>query len=167
MPAAAADAVDWAGHNASSRAIGPGRQADRLARRYSELAGSHSTKPNPSKHATDTAEASEGSILDDGDIVYVVRVPGPAMMTISVNVGARRPAYATAMGRVLLAHLPEDELNLYLDTHELKPILSPTITSPVEFRAELARVRDDGFALVSAVQAAARDIELELKHSPN
>ncbi|MCV7175283.1 IclR family transcriptional regulator domain-containing protein [Mycolicibacterium sphagni] len=158
-----------------------------------------------------TSEASEGSILDDGDIVYVVRVPGPAMMTISVNVGARRPAYVTAMGRVLLAHLPEDQLEAYLATHELEPILPRTITSKDVFRGELDKVRKQGFALVNQeleeglvavavpvrdrsgrvraainlsthvgrksveemqalvpeVQAAARDIETELRHSPN
>ncbi len=158
-----------------------------------------------------TSEASEGSILDDGDIIYVVRVPGPAMMTISVNVGARRPAYATAMGRVLLADLPDDQLESYLTNHELRQILPRTITKRDEFVAELVRIRRDGFALVNQeleeglvaiavpvrdragrvraainlsthvgrksvdemralvpeVQAAARDIEEELKHSPN
>lgn len=158
-----------------------------------------------------TAEASEGSILDRGDIVYVVRVPGPTMMTISVNVGARRPAYATAMGRVMLAHLPAAELDHYLDTYVLEPVLPRTITDPDEFRAELGRVRESGFALVNqeleeglvaiavpvrdrngrvraainlstyigrksvkemralvpTVRAAAADIELGLKHSPN
>jgi len=159
----------------------------------------------------DTAEASEGSILDRGDIVYVVRVPGPTMMTISVNVGARRPAYATAMGRVMLAHLPAAELDHYLDTYVLEPVLPRTITDPDEFRAELGRVRESGFALVNqeleeglvaiavpvrdrngrvraainlstyigrksvkemralvpTIRAAAADIELGLKHSPN
>jgi IclR family transcriptional regulator, pca regulon regulatory protein len=96
-----------------------------------------------------TSEASEGSILDNGDIVYVVRVPGPAMMTISVNIGARRPAYATAMGRVLLANLPDDELDAYLDSHQLLPILPRTITDERAFRTELARVRRHGYALVN------------------
>jgi IclR family pca regulon transcriptional regulator len=105
--------------------------------------------PRLEQLVADTAEASEGSILDRGDIVYVVRVPGPAMMTISVNVGARRPAYATAMGRVLLAHLPAAELDTYLDTYRLEPVLPRTITDPAEFRAELTRVRNQGYALVN------------------
>jgi IclR family transcriptional regulator, pca regulon regulatory protein len=105
--------------------------------------------PRLEQLVTKTSEASEGSILDDGDIVYVVRVPGPAMMTISVNIGARRPAYATAMGRVLLAHLPPDELDAYLHTHELLPILPRTITKEADFRKELARVRKDGYALAN------------------
>jgi IclR family pca regulon transcriptional regulator len=105
--------------------------------------------PRLEQLVVETAEASEGSILDGGDVVYVVRVPGPALMTISVNIGARRPAHATAMGRVLLAHLPPAELDAYLDTYELVPVLPRTITDPDEFRAELRRVRADGYALVN------------------
>ena len=96
-----------------------------------------------------TSEASEGSILDRGDIVYVVRVPGPALMTISVTIGARRPAHATAMGRVLLANLPSADLDEYLATTELKPLLPRTITEPAALRRELDKVRSTGYALVN------------------
>ena len=96
-----------------------------------------------------TAEASEGSILDRGDIVYVVRVPGPALMTISVNIGARRPAHATAMGRVLLANLPPADLDDYLSKTPLRPLLPRTITNPKTLRAELETVRRTGYALVN------------------
>lgn len=105
--------------------------------------------PRLEQLVVETGEASEGSILDRGDVVYVVRVSGPALMTISVNVGARRPAYATAMGRVLLANLPDEDLDHYLDTYDLVPVLPRTITDVTEFRAELSRVRQDGFALVN------------------
>jgi IclR family pca regulon transcriptional regulator len=96
-----------------------------------------------------TGEASEGSVLDGGDVVYVVRVPGPALMTISVNIGARRPAHATAMGRVLLAHLPSADLDAFLGTHQLTPVLPRTVTDVDALRAELERVRADGYALVN------------------
>jgi IclR family pca regulon transcriptional regulator len=105
--------------------------------------------PRLEKLVADTAEASEGSILDRGDVVYVVRVPGPALMTISVNVGARRPAHATAMGRVLLANLPPADLAEYLERYELTPVLPRTITDRDAFRAELKKVRDQGFSLVN------------------
>ncbi len=104
--------------------------------------------PRLEQLVAETGEASEGSILDGRDIVYVVRVPGPALMTISVNIGARRPAYATAMGRVLLANLPPVDLDAYLDTYQLVPVLPRTITDVSAFRAELNRVRADGYALV-------------------
>jgi IclR family pca regulon transcriptional regulator len=104
--------------------------------------------PRLEKLTAETGEASEGSILDGGDVVYVVRVPGPALMTISVNIGARRPAYATAMGRALLANLPPADLDVYLDTYELVPVLPHTITDVDALRAELNRVRAEGYALV-------------------
>jgi Transcriptional regulator len=105
--------------------------------------------PRLEKLVAETSEASEGSILDRGDVVYVVRVPGPALMTISVNIGARRPAHATAMGRVLLANLPTAELEDYLQKYTLTPALPRTITDPDLFRAELRKVREEGYALVN------------------
>ena len=105
--------------------------------------------PHLEKLVAETGEASEGSILDRNDVVYVVRVPGPALMTISVSVGARRPAYATAMGRALLAHLPPARLDTYLETASLEQMLPNTITDPDALREELARVREQGYALVN------------------
>jgi IclR family pca regulon transcriptional regulator len=105
--------------------------------------------PRLEQLVAETGEASEGSILYGGDVVYVVRVPGPALMTISVNIGARRPAYATAMGRALLANLPSADLDTYLDTYKLLPVLPRTITDVDALRAELNRVREDGYALVN------------------
>jgi IclR family pca regulon transcriptional regulator len=93
-------------------------------------------------------EASEGSVLDGGDVVYVVRVPGPALMTISVNVGARMPAYATAMGRVLLAGLPDDALERYLANVQMPALQPRTITDVAALEASILRTREDGYALV-------------------
>ncbi len=105
--------------------------------------------PHLEKLVAETGEASEGAILDRGDVVYVVRVPGTALMTISVSVGARRPAYATALGRAMLANLPPAKLDAYLETVELTPMLPNTITEPQALREELARVREQGYALVN------------------
>ncbi|HLU32391.1 MAG TPA: helix-turn-helix domain-containing protein, partial [Natronosporangium sp.] len=51
-------------------------------------------------------ESSSLSVLDGTDIVYVARVPVRRIMTVAISVGTRFPAYATSMGRVLLAGLP-------------------------------------------------------------
>lgn len=92
-------------------------------------------------------ESSEASVLDGEDIVYVVRVPSTTIMTIAINVGARMPAHATSMGKVLLAGLPDAELEAYLATAELKRYRPKTITDPETLRAELARVREEGYAV--------------------
>jgi IclR family pca regulon transcriptional regulator len=105
--------------------------------------------PHLERLVAQTGEASEGSILDRDDIVYVVRVPGPALMTISVNIGARRPAHLTAMGRVLLADLPPAELDRYLEHVTLAKVLPRTITDRRKLRSELEKVRRNGYALVN------------------
>lgn len=103
--------------------------------------------PHLERLVAEVDESSEASVLDGRDIVYVLRVPSTAIMTIAVNVGARMPAHATAMGKVLLASLPDDELDAYLGEAELPRILPRTITDPGELRAQLEQVREAGYAL--------------------
>jgi IclR family transcriptional regulator, pca regulon regulatory protein len=93
-------------------------------------------------------ESSSISVLDDTDVVYVARVPTRRIMSITLSVGTRLPAYATSMGRVLLAALPDAELNELLQRIELRPLSAHTITDPVTLRAVLERVRRQGWAAV-------------------
>jgi IclR family pca regulon transcriptional regulator len=104
--------------------------------------------PHMERLVAEVQESSEASLLDGEDIVYVVRVPSASIMTISINIGARMPAYATAMGRVLLAGLDDDALERFLATARLVPLLPRTITDPAALREELERVRGDGYAII-------------------
>jgi IclR family pca regulon transcriptional regulator len=88
------------------------------------------------------------SVLDGDDIVYVARVPMARIMTVAINVGTRFPAYATSMGRVLLAALPEKALEEYLGRVTLRRLAARTTTSVDALRAELSRVRAQGYAIV-------------------
>ncbi len=93
-------------------------------------------------------ESSEASVLDGEDIVYILRVPASRIVTVSVNVGARMPAHATSMGRVLLASLTDTELDAYFATATLQRYLPNTLTSPAALRDELEIVRRNGWAIV-------------------
>jgi IclR family transcriptional regulator, pca regulon regulatory protein len=93
-------------------------------------------------------ESSSVSVLDGPDIVYVARVPTSRIMTVAISVGTRFPAYATSMGRVLLAGLSEDALSEYLAGIAIKPLTAHTIGSTAALRAELTKVRVQGWALV-------------------
>jgi IclR family pca regulon transcriptional regulator len=104
--------------------------------------------PHLERLVAEVDESSEASILDGQDIVYVVRVPGTKLMTIAISVGSRMPAHATSMGRVLLAGLPDSELEDYLRVATLKPLLPKTVTEPAALRAEVLRARADGFAII-------------------
>ncbi len=96
-----------------------------------------------------TGESCSAATLDLPDIVYVARVPTRRIMTISLTVGSRLPVHATSMGRVLLADLPEKELERFLAETPLPSVTEHTITDPDELAAEVATVRQQGWAFVN------------------
>jgi len=110
-------------------------------------------------------ESSSVSVLDGGDVVYVARVPVSRIMAVAISVGTRFPAYATSMGRVLLAGLEPPELDTYLAGVRIERLTSRTVASVAALRTELTRVRSQGFAIVDqeleeglrAVAAPVRD----------
>ena len=105
-------------------------------------------EPHMERLVADVHESSSVSVLDGDDIVYVARVPVSRIMTVSINVGTRFPAYATSMGHVLLAALPDAELDARLAGMRLEPLTPRSKTTPEALRAALRRVRAQGWALV-------------------
>jgi IclR family pca regulon transcriptional regulator len=105
-------------------------------------------EPHLEALVAEVRESSSLSVLDGPDIVYVARVPVSRIMTVAINVGTRFSAYATSMGRVLLAGLPEAELEAYLRDVELQRLSPRTVTSRSALRAELRRVGAQGWAIV-------------------
>jgi IclR family transcriptional regulator, pca regulon regulatory protein len=93
-------------------------------------------------------ESSSIAVLDDLDIVYVARVPTQRIMTITIAVGTRLPAYATSMGRVLLASLPSEALEECLERVEIEPLTPMTVPDPDALRDRIERVRNAGWAAV-------------------
>ncbi|GAA1696318.1 IclR family transcriptional regulator C-terminal domain-containing protein [Microcella alkalica] len=97
-------------------------------------------------HAVD--ESSSLAVLDGTDVVYVARVATRRIMSVSITIGTRFPAWATSLGRVLLAALPDDEADAVLARSELRPFTRGTIVTRPELLAELDRVRRAGWAVV-------------------
>lgn len=93
-------------------------------------------------------ESTSVSVLDGADIVYVARVPTARIMSVAIDVGTRFPAYATSMGRVLLAGLPAEELAQRLAGVRFEPLTARTVSSLDALRAELDAVREQGWAMV-------------------
>jgi IclR family pca regulon transcriptional regulator len=93
-------------------------------------------------------ESSSVSELDGDDVVYIARVPTRRIMTVAISVGTRFPAYATSMGRVMLAGRPDEWLDEYLESAPLRALTSHTIAEPSSLRAELRKIREQGWALV-------------------
>jgi IclR family pca regulon transcriptional regulator len=91
------------------------------------------------------------AVLDGPEIVYVDRVRSARRtqggVDLDLSPGARLPAYCTAMGKLLVAFLPDEEQRSLLA--EIKPTkMGPnTITSKSQLRAELENIREEGFAV--------------------
>lgn len=108
--------------------------------------------PHLERLALTLEESVSASVLDGDDIVYVARAAHRRIMSVRIEVGTRFPAYATAMGRVLLAALPEDQ---WPQVSQELPALTPrTLTDPDRLHQALREVREQGWADV--------DGELEL-----
>ena len=93
-------------------------------------------------------QSTSVSVLDGTDVVYIARQETTSIMRINITVGTRFPAYATSMGRVLLAGLDAAELDAYFDSADLTEVTDRTITDQAALRTELDQIRQQGYAVV-------------------
>jgi IclR family pca regulon transcriptional regulator len=93
-------------------------------------------------------ETASAGVLSGDEVVYTVRVPYRRIMAMQVDVGSRIPAFASSMGRVLLAALDDDALEAALARADLRPITPHTVSSVEALRDVVAGVRERGWCLL-------------------
>lgn len=109
-------------------------------------------------------ESTSASILDGEEIVYVARIHTRRLMRVGIAVGTRFPAYATSMGRVLLAGLPAADLEQYLAHVQPEPLTERTISSVPALREQINRVRRAGWAVVDQeLEAGLRSVAVPVR----
>jgi DNA-binding IclR family transcriptional regulator len=91
-----------------------------------------------------TGESSHFAVRMSDDVVVMARTPGPSKFQLTDRVGVVRPAYCTALGKVILAALRPEQFDRYLDRVELKPFTSKTIVDRQRFVQEIEDVRASG-----------------------
>ncbi|GAM62813.1 pca regulon regulatory protein pcaR [Vibrio ishigakensis] len=99
-------------------------------------------------------QSSSAAVLDGTDIVYIARVPVRSLLAFNLQIGARLPAYATSMGRVLLSQLPEQKVISILEGSNIESLTPYTLTSQADILRELEIVKQQGYSI--------NDQELEL-----
>lgn len=92
-------------------------------------------------------ESCSLGILEQNEIVYLVRSTSSRIISPALNVGRRLPAYCTSIGHVLLSELSAEALEAYLRAVPLLPFTPHTVTSKDALRAMLAQVRERGYAI--------------------
>ncbi|MBE0704726.1 MAG: IclR family transcriptional regulator [Afipia sp.] len=87
------------------------------------------------------------AVMSEGEIVYIERVEGLHTQGMYTRIGKRAPAHSTALGKVMLAFMPE-EVRQDVVTRRGLPRFSPTtITMPEELELEVDRIRARGYAI--------------------
>jgi len=105
-------------------------------------------RPDLQSVVTKLNETTSAGILDGADVVYLLRIRSSRMLHWDLNPGDRLPAYASSMGRVLLAALPAADLEKYLSESKLIKLTRFTIDDPAILRKALEKVQQQGWCCV-------------------
>lgn len=93
-------------------------------------------------------EAVSITTLEDTEVVYVARFPVDRVMTMAMDIGSRKPAYCTAMGRVLLSTLPDTKMREILGASDMKPLTDRTLHTVNDVAQAVGEVRDKKYCII-------------------
>ena len=92
-------------------------------------------------------ETVQMAILDGTEVVFVAKVDCSKMVRLVSRVGSRLPAHCTAVGKMLLSHLSESDINdLYKGQNNLGKMTENSITSLSRLKHELSVIRKRGLS---------------------
>jgi IclR family pca regulon transcriptional regulator len=104
-------------------------------------------RPHLERLSRETGETVSHAVLDGMEIVYIDRIRNRQIVGVVLGMGSRVPAYCTSMGKVILAFLPNQQLSARLNQSELEACTANTITDVETLRADLIKVRKQGYAV--------------------
>lgn len=84
---------------------------------------------------------------DGTDVVYLVKKESPHSMRICTKIGQRYPMYATAVGKAILAFLPEERQTQIISAARFQAYTENTILSPEQLEKSLIQIRAQGYAV--------------------
>ncbi len=96
-----------------------------------------------------TSESCSVSVLDLPDIVYIARSLTQQIMSVSLHIGTRLPAVTTSMGRVLLAALPDKEIQKIIKKYNIEKYTKHTLTDNISILDEVLLARKQGYSIVN------------------
>ena len=94
----------------------------------------------------ETGETSHFAVRMGDAVVVIARTSGPGAFQLTDRVGVVRPAHCTALGKVILASLGDDQLERFLERVELKPSTEKSITEIPVLLREIEEIRRSGMA---------------------
>jgi DNA-binding IclR family transcriptional regulator len=95
----------------------------------------------------ETGETAHLAVMDRGQMVSVVIAESPRTVRTPATVGRRTPMHCTAVGKAMLASLPEPAVTALLEQHPLQAYTRKTLTTRAALSADLDRIRKRGYAV--------------------
>src|SRR5262249_31759868 len=86
-------------------------------------------------------------VLQNGQVIHLDVIQSPNALRVAAFPGERNPLHCTALGKAILAFLPEDEVDALLDGYAMVKKTPKTITQKTHLRAHLGLVREHGVAI--------------------
>ena len=86
-------------------------------------------------------------VLDNGEVMYLERAEQYNSLRLYTQIGKREPVYCTALGKVLLSAMPEQECERFVRQMHFPRLTPTTITSADKLLQEVAEARKNGFAI--------------------
>jgi IclR family transcriptional regulator, pca regulon regulatory protein len=106
------------------------------------------TRTHLEEMARETGDSAALSVLSGTEIVYVARASVRTMIRMEAHVGSHFPAYATSMGRVLLAGLSPEKLADYFTKARFEHLTDKTVTDRAELERLIEECRRVGYSAV-------------------
>lgn len=103
-------------------------------------------RPEVTSLAEKTGEMANAAVEEHGKGVYITRAEGTEAVTVDTYAGKRVNLHCTALGKTILAELPEQRVDDIIDTHGLPARTENTITDREALNSELAEIRKQGYA---------------------
>ncbi len=134
-------------HDPVTHLYRPGQTIARLATRSSLLMLVQNAEPALVRLREETRETVNLGAVQGGRIVYAATLDGDLMPRMSVTVGQDVPAHAAAIGKAILAALPDAERSRFLGREPYPRYTRRTITARSSLDAELSAIAEHGYAL--------------------
>ncbi len=104
-------------------------------------------RPHLQEIALQTGESVHLAMLDGAEVLYLDYVDDRRALRIVAEPGTRLPAHCSALGKAMLAYLPELEAQRVLASRELRAYTPHTLTDIAQLQQEFERVRQTGCAI--------------------
>lgn len=132
----------------ANRGYGAGRRAHQFAailRDDSQLA--IASAPLLAQLSAQTGMTAHLGVIEGDEVVYVSKVDAPRPYRMNSRVGAGVPLYSTSIGKAALATMGDEEVRMFVERTGILPMTDKTVADAGELIAELAVIRERGWAL--------------------